>query len=304
MGSDPQPVVDGSGGTESANALASFTRYLRLLHRLSTTTHATADELFADYLRTGCEIFGVPYGALSALEGGELRVKRLQGTDSPYPEGHAPDELLHNLTTCIRVGEHHSHAFYIGTPILLDGEPYGVIAFWSSAETEHLPLHAQAIEVIELMAKSIGAGLHQMELTRQLAHQAMHDALTGLPNRVLMRERLNTALSRPSSDIQAAVVFIDLDRFKEINDTLGHGIGDGVLQQVARRLKTCLHTGDTLARMGGDEFTAILTGFGDKQDALQRARRMLAAVRTPCRVEGYELFVTGSIGVSFYPFDG
>jgi diguanylate cyclase (GGDEF)-like protein len=155
------------------------------------------------------------------------------------------------------------------------------------------------------MAKSIAAAVYQRQLTDQLAYQANHDALTGLPNRLMLQTELDTALSRAAKTGKLlALVFIDLDRFKQINDTLGHEIGDRVLQQIGRRLRDCMRRGDTLARMGGDEFTAILTGCNTEAAAAGYARELMTALRTPCRVNGRELFVTGSLGISLFPRDG
>ena len=288
-----------------SDALESFTRYLRLLHRLSTTPHHSIEDSIADYLQTGCEIFAVPNGMLTSFENGSLRVSHTHRESILYPIGGAVPALAAGDRTVVCAGDGCVHRFFVSAPICLDNELYGSLAFWSDEVDAQLDLHPHAREVIELMAKGLGVAIDQQRLTTQLAHQATHDSLTGLPNRLLLKERLHAALEwAAASETEAAVVFIDLDRFKEINDTLGHGIGDGVLQQVARQLESAMAPGDTLARMGGDEFTAIFTGFRSKEQAVERARSLLNAMRTPCRVEHYELFVTGSIGISFYPQDG
>jgi diguanylate cyclase (GGDEF)-like protein/PAS domain S-box-containing protein len=299
---------------EKTTELARFSRYLQLLHRLSTTNYVSLQELFADYLSTGCEIFDVSSGVLTKWNKGGFTVRAAHLAGGRVHS----DELdlfssriakTKKTFTCARaVGEGRSacpYAFYIGTPILLDDEVYGTIGFWADEDIRLTQLHPQAREVIELMAKSIAIAIHQRSLTDQLAHQATHDALTGLPNRLLLKERLDSALHRAEEgDSLVTVVFIDLDRFKQINDTLGHSIGDRLLQQIADRLHGEVGDCDTLARMGGDEFTAILTGFRTVESAVQHVRHLLAAVRKPCRVDAYELFITASLGVSFYPQDG
>ena len=197
------------------------------------------------------------------------------------------------------------NTLYLGTPILIGDIVYGVIGFWSSNHVTPGHPHPQAREVIEMMAKSIAAAVHQRQLTDQLAYQANHDALTQLPNRLLLQRELDAALRRAAGTGEPlAVVFIDLDRFKQINDTLGHEVGDVVLQQIGHRLHEKIRPGDTLARMGGDEFTAILTGPKAADSAAEYARELLAAVRMPCRAAGRELFVTASVGISLYPRDG
>ena len=139
----------------------------------------------------------------------------------------------------------------------------------------------------------------------QLAHLAHHDPLTSLPNRLLFADRLGHALSRAQRDgTQLAVLFIDLDRFKHINDSLGHLAGDGLLQEVARRLTAAVRREDTVARMGGDEFTLLLEDLRRPEDAAVLARKLLDALADPYPVAGKELFVTASVGISLYPRDG
>ena len=147
--------------------------------------------------------------------------------------------------------------------------------------------------------------IEQRQLTDKLAYQAQHDTLTGLPNRALFEDRLHRALAQARRQgWLAAVLFVDLDRFKQINDTLGHSVGDALLQQVARRLEGCIRRTDTLARMGGDEFTVLLTELHDQQYVLTVAQKLLDALQAPFQVDSYELFVTASIGISVYPRDG
>ena len=134
----------------------------------------------------------------------------------------------------------------------------------------------------------------RLAMQAQLSQQAFHDALTGLPNRVLFRERLSRALKK-SPD--AAVVFIDLDDFKRINDSLGHSAGDAVLIAVAGRLARCIRAGDTIARLGGDEFTVLLDGC-TMDEALIVVERIHAALHEPLCVDGREMVVSPSIGIA------
>lgn len=136
--------------------------------------------------------------------------------------------------------------------------------------------------------------------------QAYHDLLTKLPNRALLRDRLSLAISQAKRDNELlAVMFLDLDRFKNINDSLGHMIGDELLQQVSTRLKSCLREGDTLARFGGDEFTLLLPKLGDKrEDVTSIAQKITGILKDPFVVDGHELYVSVSIGIAMYPQDG
>lgn len=139
----------------------------------------------------------------------------------------------------------------------------------------------------------------------QLAHLATHDTLTGLANRMLLADRLDQAVTRSARDgTIAAVLLIDLDRFKQVNDSLGHALGDRLLKDVATRLEESIREGDTVARLGGDEFVLVLTELAKHEDATMLARKLLAALTQPFALDGRELFVTPSIGLSFYPQDG
>ncbi|MGZ4122043.1 MAG: putative bifunctional diguanylate cyclase/phosphodiesterase [Tumebacillaceae bacterium] len=141
--------------------------------------------------------------------------------------------------------------------------------------------------------------------TEENLFQANHDSLTGLPNRRYFREILQTALKQAEqSDEQLAVMFIDLDRFKNINDTLGHSVGDVFLQQVAIRLADCLPEGGTISRHGGDEFTLILPQVGEMREAEEVAERIIETMTDPYHLLGHELFSSISIGISMYPDDG
>jgi diguanylate cyclase (GGDEF)-like protein/PAS domain S-box-containing protein len=139
----------------------------------------------------------------------------------------------------------------------------------------------------------------------QIKHLAYHDALTGLPNRLLFKDRLTVALSHAQRNgSRLSVLFLDLDRFKVINDSLGHNIGDQLLQAVAARVQSCVRESDTVARLGGDEFTLLLPNLSRSDDAAPVAQKLLEAVRYPFHIEGREFFITTSIGVSLYPEDG
>jgi diguanylate cyclase (GGDEF)-like protein/PAS domain S-box-containing protein len=138
-----------------------------------------------------------------------------------------------------------------------------------------------------------------------ILHMAYHDHLTDLPNRVLFRDRVDLALSLAKRNGQmAALLFIDLDRFKAINDSLGHAVGDGILQEVAARLKGCVREVDTVSRFGGDEFNILLTQIHNYHDVSMVADKILKAMQWPFHVDKHELFLTCSIGVAMYPQDG
>ena len=142
-------------------------------------------------------------------------------------------------------------------------------------------------------------------MSLRMSHLAQHDSLTGLPNRVLLNDRLNQAIEMARRHSQSlAVLYLDVDRFKHINDTLGHAVGDRLLQSIARRLVACVRTSDTVSRMGGDEFVVLLSEVACAEDALRAADKILAAMAAPQRIDQLDLHVTVSLGIGVYPDDG
>jgi len=140
---------------------------------------------------------------------------------------------------------------------------------------------------------------------QQIEYQAYHDALTGLANRNLFQEHLSLALALAQRrSKQVAVLFLDLDHFKLVNDSLGHTIGDALLREVARRLKSAVREGDTVARVGGDEFTIVLQDLSRPEEAAGVARKVLHTIAAPMEVHGHRLYVTTSIGITMFPEDG
>lgn len=158
------------------------------------------------------------------------------------------------------------------------------------------------IRASEAQVLCIVRDISESKRTQQQLHFLAHyDTLTGLPNRLLFNESLHqaqTQANRTSDTI--AVMFIDLDRFKNINDTLGHGVGDKLLQQVGNRISLCVRESDTVARMGGDEFAVVLVNVREERDAAIVAEKVIEALRLPFMVDGHEVFVGASIGITFY----
>ena len=139
----------------------------------------------------------------------------------------------------------------------------------------------------------------------ELAYLSQHDPLTNLSNRALMLDRLDNAIALARrQDTRFAILFVDLDNFKRINDTLGHAIGDEVLKLVARRLRSTLRESDTVSRYGGEEFVLLLPDIGCAMDAAPIARSLVNALASPSRAGGYRMELSASIGISIYPQDG
>ncbi|MBE9163645.1 EAL domain-containing protein [Tychonema sp. LEGE 06208] len=159
------------------------------------------------------------------------------------------------------------------------------------------------------LAKSLGTHLYMAAMQRRveamIRHQASHDQLTGLANRLLFNERLSLALANAHQNAEMlAVIFLDLDRFKNVNDTLGHPVGDLLLQGVSRRLTTCLRVGDSLARWGGDEFTVLLHNINSPEEAIKVCQEIIHSLSSPFDFDGLELYTKASLGIALAPYDG
>ena len=164
----------------------------------------------------------------------------------------------------------------------------------------------QRTRELEKANKELDTAKQEAEsVAMHMQHQAQHDALTGLPNRSLLNDRIQIELSHARREqTMLAVLFLDLDRFKIINDSLGHATGDQLLCVVARRMKKCLREGDTVARLGGDEFMVLLPRINAVQDAGHIGNKIIDELARPATCNGHKLHITSSLGISIYPFDG
>ena len=162
--------------------------------------------------------------------------------------------------------------------------------------TRELEIANEQLELSKEQAESVAS---------RMEYHAHHDALTGLPNRILLNDRITSELAHARrQQTNAALLFLDLDRFKIINDSLGHAVGDQLLRVIARRLNNCVRDEDTVARLGGDEFMVLLPRIGGSADAGRIAKKIIECLVDPISCNGHELHITTSIGISIYPYDG
>jgi diguanylate cyclase (GGDEF)-like protein/PAS domain S-box-containing protein len=183
-----------------------------------------------------------------------------------------------------------------------DGGVLGTLAVYRSEPGRP---GAQDLEFMGTATQLSAVAIEHRLTTDRLSHHAQHDSLTGLPNRLLFQDRLEQALAYARRNArQVAVLYLDLDRFKNTNDTMGHSVGDALLREVARRFRGCIRSSDTLARIGGDEFTVVLTELASAQDAMRVAGNLLDSLRMPVLVDDHEIFVSASVGISIFPGDG
>lgn len=225
--------------------------------------------------------------------------------------GYAESEVIGKTPAILRSGRQ-DQAFFdaLWSELLSTGFWRGEI--WNRRKNEELYLEWLTISAVR---NSDGVCTHYVgvfsditlvkESQEKLDHLAHHDPLTGLPNRLLFNDRLSHAIQRAGRDPRPlALLFIDLDRFKNVNDTLGHHIGDELLRQVAQALASKVRDGDTLARLGGDEFILLLEDSDGKYGAGVVADKLMSVFEQPFVVVAHELFVTASVGISIFPDDG
>ena len=165
---------------------------------------------------------------------------------------------------------------------------------------------AQRTRELEIANEQLELSKEQAEsVASRMEYHAHHDSLTGLPNRILLNDRITNELAHARrQQTNAALLFLDLDRFKIINDSLGHAVGDQLLRVIARRLNNCVRDEDTVARLGGDEFMVLLPRIGGSADAGRIAKKIIECLVDPISCNGHELHITTSIGISIYPYDG
>lgn len=205
-------------------------------------------------------------------------------------------------------------------PLVATGQVLGVVAVVSFEQTKEYSIHQKQLAQMIVDATAISvSNLKRMEylewavekrtkelqdINTRIKHQASHDVLTGLPNRRKYSEQLRAALVNAAGKRKIAVMFLDLDQFKNINDALGHDAGDSLLIEVANRLGQCMPNENTIGRMGGDEFTIILPDVKDRQQVEAVGQEILEAFESPFLIGDYEIRISFSIGISIYPYDG
>jgi len=187
-------------------------------------------------------------------------------------------------------------------PVAHDGLASGMLGMFS---TQAGAFADDVVRFAEAIGYVLSTALQREDAERRLAVMAQFDALTGLPNRSLLQDRLEQAIahSRRRQGL-SGVLFVDLDRFKIVNDTLGHQVGDQLLREVAQRLQQCVRADDTVGRISGDEFAIVLDDLGRAEDAGPVAQKVIDALALPFSLQGSEAFVSASIGISVFPLDG
>ena len=298
-----------SGGAAKArpSEAAPDTRIRDLLLAAAVTTE-TADEHISHTVTLGCNLLGCEAGAVFELD--------RASDDDALPErlcrlplasdGALALDNLRNLDYLADDEGEMVFGSYIGAPINVRGTVVGTLNF-ASAKTRKPGFTETDRDLVQLISALIGNTIDRRRSHERLHRLAYFDTLTGLPNRVQFVERLAEAVSEIASSGQRrklAVIFLDLDDFKEINDTFGHMRGDAVLSVVGERLRLRVGIRGIVARMGGDEFAVLLTDDSELAGMEAFTESIRAAIDTPIVIGGYEQYATASLGVSIYPDDG
>jgi diguanylate cyclase (GGDEF)-like protein len=207
------------------------------------------------------------------------------------------------------IGEQFGVMSAASIPILRDGHPVGVIVFYldmlGAIDEEMVSLMTRMAENIAFALDNFDRAEARAKADARIQYLATHDEMTGLPNRLQFSQILNASIKTSAQhDRKFAVLFIDLDRFKVINDTLGHDVGDRLLAETGRRITGCLRADDIVARLGGDEFVVVLNEVRGRDGVAHVAKNLLAAIGAPTLLSGHECRTTGSIGIAIYPDHG
>jgi len=199
------------------------------------------------------------------------------------------------------LGDGDTHAWWLGVPLSSSEGVIGVLLLKSTAA----PYTEKDQELLQFVSMQVVTAIERKQLYARLHRMAQYDELTGLPNRACFRDRLDTALARVRRNGgRVALLYVDLDRFKQVNDTYGHSGGDQLLRAVADRLTHCVRDTDTVARLGGDEFVVLLESIAEAEDARRVVDKIRAAFEQPMQIAEHSLDIGLSIGTALYPEDG
>jgi diguanylate cyclase (GGDEF)-like protein len=226
-------------------------------------------------------------------------IHRVWETNNPvWLDDLGQEKQMQRGPMAIKAGLRSAFAF----PILVGDGFYGVMEFFGP---EVRRPDAELVEIVRTMGSQVGQFMARKAAEQNLRFVASHDPLTGLFNRSMFNERLQQALAQAARfERSLALLFIDLDGFKVVNDTLGHNAGDQLLAELAMRLRASLREGDVIGRMGGDEFVVLIEEFGDAAQVAEVAKKLLETASRPFQLQGRDFEVTASVGVSLYPGDG
>jgi diguanylate cyclase (GGDEF)-like protein/PAS domain S-box-containing protein len=284
---------------------AIFKEILRIVSRQKATAGCVISLLKQNKLQIIAASTILPAAFIRAIDSQEIGPKSGAGgaaaylgdmvstsniAESPLWEASRRTALEHGYSAC------HAH------PVLSSkGQVFGIIAFFY----KNVCMIDESVNyLLKIISNLASIAIERIRLNKELVHRARHDSLTGLPNRFFLAERITDIMDQARRyHEKIAMLFIDLDRFKQVNDSLGHKIGDELLKELARRISALTRKSDFFARVGGDEFIQVLGKVNEKDGIAAAARRLIAEVSKPCHIENHDLYVGASIGIALFPED-
>jgi diguanylate cyclase (GGDEF)-like protein/PAS domain S-box-containing protein len=283
------------------------------LTRTAAETAVVTEDLYNEKERAQVTLNSIGDAVICTNVGGRITylnvvAERLTGWPSPQAVGEPLESVFHIIESVSR--EPIANPMALAT---MENKTVGLPPLCTLVQRDgtEIAIEDSAAPIHDRYGKTTGAVMvfHDVSLARdlsdQLSHQAQHDPLTDLPNRSLLNDRLQLAIALSARrEAAVAVFYLDIDRFKNINDSLGHAIGDRLLQAIALRLTECVRASDTVSRQGGDEFVIVLAEVSTAADAMACAEKILSVIRLPYSFDGHELNVSASIGIVSYPEDG
>jgi diguanylate cyclase (GGDEF)-like protein len=290
--------------------IAAHAERIRDLYMSAAAANENAEQQIAATLESGCRILGLSSGALyesetdRVVEGfGEALGPGLARLALASDRALAIDDVR-GLPQLAEEPEAAPFVAFIGTPIDVSGVRYGSLSF-ADRRRRRTPFDDVDRDLVQLMGALVSSAIERGRSRTRLQTLAYSDTVTALPNRAWLVEHLRALLDEARrTESTVGVLFLDLDRFKDINDTMGHDSGDRLLRIIGERLVKAIRTSDVVARMGGDEFVVLAGDCPDMQALGGLAERIVATVEEPISMEGSELFVTTSIGIASFPADG
>ncbi len=300
-----------------------YARQLHTLHSIASDANARTKDRIDSALHAALEKLGFAYAFFARIDDDALVIDNSVYVDPTFPNGLAiktrvPSDrsglLVGTRDAIVEVGDlakadaasfpFGSDGAYLGTAIVVDGLPYGIIGFRSRAAQAHHTKNTN-VEFIRVTGHLVAFAIEQSLHRSRLDGLAFYDALTTLPNRVLLFDRLEQAIRAGSRRNEPfAVMYLDLDGFKAVNDTYGHAAGDEVLKAVSLRLRGAMRESDTVARLGGDEFVVLAPHVDDPKKAARLALSILDAIAQPIPLDGTDAAVTAGIGIALFSADG
>lgn len=303
-------------------AIATQSEQIRRLYLVAASRDESIDRQIDSTLSLGLELFGFDCGYVTRFDGDRLHIRNSIGDDHAIPKGTiypmnaALSRHLRGDRTFLAIPDMDAPEWhddparataawrsYFAIQIVVEDQPYGALVFASHA-TRAEGFDQRERDLIQLMGLFVAAGLERAKHNERIELMAFNDSLTGLPNRVLFADRIEHTLATAKRYNRGfAVMYFDLDRFKEINDRYGHPVGDAVLIEVANRLRSTTRESDTVARFGGDEFVILQPIVDGPVDSADLARKLNTAMQMPIIVDDMAHTVHASLGIAIYPSD-